>query len=342
MPSAPLDAPPAVAQSRVSVVELTDPTGVDAAFGPLDLDALKLQALPLRARRIVVRLDVITVVFHATDARLRTRTHARDDLAAYVVFGPRVRGSVKGFAVRPGLVLAVAPGIAAEFVTEPGWETVAFLCSPEAMRLHLDQRHWQAPLPLPNGVDMLQVPTKAALGLFRRGRQLVTAAARRPAMFDAAPCAAHAAGAAMFEELLAALATASAFQPERRDRTRQGYSRIVQRVENHAIQRPGEPLGITDCCRIAAVGERTLGIAFNEVMGLSPLAYLKRLRLTRIRQALLAANGRTTTVSAEAFRWGFWHFGEFARAYKAYFGELPSHTLRGPRLASTSRSARRR
>jgi hypothetical protein len=26
--------------------------------------------------------------------------------------------------------------------------------------------------------------------------------------------------------------------------------------------------------------------------------------------------------------WGFWHFGEFSRAYKNCFGEVPSKTLR--------------
>jgi hypothetical protein len=33
-------------------------------------------------------------------------------------------------------------------------------------------------------------------------------------------------------------------------------------------------------------------------------------------------------VTAEALRWGFWHFGDFSRAYKDCFGELPSDTLR--------------
>ena len=36
----------------------------------------------------------------------------------------------------------------------------------------------------------------------------------------------------------------------------------------------------------------------------------------------------STTVSAEALNWGFWHFGEFSRAYRDCFGELPSETLR--------------
>jgi AraC-like DNA-binding protein len=47
-----------------------------------------------------------------------------------------------------------------------------------------------------------------------------------------------------------------------------------------------------------------------------------------VRQALLAGTQGSTTVSAEALNWGFWHFGEFSRAYKECFGELPSDTLR--------------
>jgi AraC-like DNA-binding protein len=46
------------------------------------------------------------------------------------------------------------------------------------------------------------------------------------------------------------------------------------------------------------------------------------------RQALLAATHGSTTVSAVALDWGFWHFGEFSRAHKECFGELPSDTLR--------------
>jgi transcriptional regulator GlxA family with amidase domain len=65
-------------------------------------------------------------------------------------------------------------------------------------------------------------------------------------------------------------------------------------------------------------------------MGLTPVAYLIRLRLHRVRQALLAGTHATTTVTAEAVNWGFWHFGEFSRAYKECFGELPSDTLRRP------------
>ena len=61
---------------------------------------------------------------------------------------------------------------------------------------------------------------------------------------------------------------------------------------------------------------------------MAPTAYLIRLRLHRVRRALLAARRGSTTVSSAALEFGFWHFGEFSRAYRDCFGELPSQTLR--------------
>ena len=75
------------------------------------------------------------------------------------------------------------------------------------------------------------------------------------------------------------------------------------------------------------MSERTLEYAFTSIMGLSPMAYLIRLRLHRVREVLLAETPGSTTVSAVALGWGFWHFGEFSRAYKRCFGERPSDTL---------------
>ena len=87
---------------------------------------------------------------------------------------------------------------------------------------------------------------------------------------------------------------------------------------------------MSDLCRAAGVSERTLEYAFRDVMGLTPVAYLTRLRLHRVRQGLLAGTHGSTTVSTQALNWGFWHFGDFSRAYKECFGEFPSDTLRRP------------
>jgi transcriptional regulator GlxA family with amidase domain len=126
------------------------------------------------------------------------------------------------------------------------------------------------------------------------------------------------------------LGVAGQLEPTRSDRTRRAHSEIVKIAEQYALERVGEHLSVTDLCRVTAVSERTLEYAFREVMGLTPVAYLIRLRLHRVRGGLLAGTHGTTTVTEEAVNWGFWHFGEFSRAYKDCFGELPSDTLRRP------------
>jgi AraC-like DNA-binding protein len=78
----------------------------------------------------------------------------------------------------------------------------------------------------------------------------------------------------------------------------------------------------------AGVSERTLQYAFKRVMGMSPTTYLTRLRLHYACDELRRHHPRSTTVSKVAMRWGFWHWGDFARVYREYIGELPSETLR--------------
>jgi transcriptional regulator GlxA family with amidase domain len=156
----------------------------------------------------------------------------------------------------------------------------------------------------------------------------VDTAARQPALFNEGKNERIAAQVELLETLLATLRVANDFEPTRSDRTRQAHSLIVKIAEDYALSQVDDHLHVTDLCRAAAVSERTLEYAFKDVMGLTPVSYLIRVRLHRVRQALLAATHGSTTVSAEALKCGFWHFGEFARAYKECFGELPSDTLR--------------
>jgi len=63
----------------------------------------------------------------------------------------------------------------------------------------------------------------------------------------------------------------------------------VKAAEDFAMEQSNDRLYVTDLCRMAAVSERTLEYAFKEIMGLTPITYLTRVRLHRVRQALLAA-----------------------------------------------------
>jgi AraC family ethanolamine operon transcriptional activator len=105
--------------------------------------------------------------------------------------------------------------------------------------------------------------------------------------------------------------------------------RLVRRADDYLRASLGESLSLLDLCRELDVSERTLHYAFQQVRGLSPMAYVRALRLNAVRQELKAATAGTATVLAIAQRWGFWHPGEFAAAYRRLFGELPSHTLNG-------------
>ncbi|MBE7522411.1 MAG: helix-turn-helix domain-containing protein [Burkholderiales bacterium] len=289
---------------------------------------MKLLPAPFLARRITVRLATTAVLFHATQFRVRTRTRAHGDLLGYVTFGPRTKGTVDGLPVRAGLLVAAAPGVEARFVVDTDWESVTLLVPPRILGEQLKARQREHAFRWPRDVELMEAGTDEVLALFDWGRRLATTAARQPAIFDDRPDQRAAAEVELLEMLLRAVGTAERLEPSRSDATRQSYSLVVKTAEDHALSRIGEHLHVSELCRAAGVSERTLEYAFKECLGLSPVTYLIRLRLHRVRQALLAASQGTTTVSTEALNGGFWHFGEFSRAYKACFGELPSDTLR--------------
>jgi AraC family transcriptional regulator, ethanolamine operon transcriptional activator len=315
------------AQPAVTVVEISDPTAVGEALGVIAQDAVQLESKPLRVRRVVVRLGASVLLFQSTNLPVRTRTKLPSGLVGYVAFAPRAAGTVNGLPVGPDRVLAAMPGVEVEFVVAAGYESVSFLLPPDDIRAHLRGRHREAEFRLPHGVELLTPAPAAARGLYGWGRRLTDMAARQPEVFDV-PQAQAAAHVEFLEALLATLGPGGHVESGPQDLTRQAHSRVVQVAEDYALSHTAERLYVTDLCEAAGVSERTLQYAFREVMAMTPVAYLTRLRLHRVRQALRAATHDTTTVTAEALRWGFWHFGHFSRAYKDCFGELPSDTLR--------------
>jgi AraC-like DNA-binding protein len=321
-------APSPDALPAVTVAEITEPTAVNAGIELYAQEAVQLQSVPLRARRVVVRLGSATVVFHSTNLRIRTRTTIVPGLVAYVAFGPNTQGSVNGVPIRPGMMLSAAPGAEAVFVAESGYEGMAILLPEQDLREHLIARQRAVEFRRPRGIEPLQVDPARARTLFDWGKRLVDVAARQPAIFNDGPRERGAARIELLETLLATLGESDVLEPTRDDRTRQAHSLVVKKAEDYVLARAGDDIYVSDLCRVTEVSERALQNAFKEVMGLTPLAYLTRVRLHRVREALLEGSQATTTVSVEALKWGFWHFGDFSRAYKDCFGELPSDTLR--------------
>lgn len=105
-----------------------------------------------------------------------------------------------------------------------------------------------------------------------------------------------------------------------------GAWRITQKAREVIDSFTLEPPTVLDVCSALGVSRRTLQYCFAEIYGISPLAYLRLIRLNRARQALLAAR-EGDTVAQIAAHWGFWHLSRFAQDYRHLFGELPSDTL---------------
>ncbi|MFC8124973.1 AraC family transcriptional regulator [Streptomyces sp. NPDC057302] len=102
----------------------------------------------------------------------------------------------------------------------------------------------------------------------------------------------------------------------------------VKRAMDAVLERPEHPFTPAGLAAEARVGVRWLQEAFRRYVGMSPMAYVRDVRLIRVRDELRAAEPGEISVSEVAHRWGFSHLGRFAEQYHARFGELPSRTLR--------------
>ena len=101
---------------------------------------------------------------------------------------------------------------------------------------------------------------------------------------------------------------------------------VVAKVKDHLLSHPNKQITITELCELAHVSRRTLQYSFEDVLGISPLRYLRLSRLNAVRRTLLSGINDDETILMIAEQWGFWHAGQFAHDYTQLFGENPSQT----------------
>lgn len=103
--------------------------------------------------------------------------------------------------------------------------------------------------------------------------------------------------------------------------------RAVKQAIDYMRANVGEPLRIRDVADACCVTPRTLENGFRDFKGMTPIAYLRWLRLEAVRRELVASDG-CAQISEIARRWGFVDLGRFAERYRRAYGELPSETVR--------------
>ena len=124
-------------------------------------------------------------------------------------------------------------------------------------------------------------------------------------------------------------------------RTARAGRRVAVRLARDFIHsRLPEPLRLSELCQHARLKIRTLEYGFREVTGVTPIAYIRSLRLNAARRALLHdAAAQHRSISEIAMDAGFWHLSQFATDYRLFFGETPTETRRRS-LAKGSGAAR--
>ena len=104
----------------------------------------------------------------------------------------------------------------------------------------------------------------------------------------------------------------------------EGVRQVIDYLHSYGETIPTIP----ELCKIAKLSERNLQYGFKEYLGITPIRYLRLLRLNGVRRDLLISNNKKDRVVDVALNWGFIELGRFAREYRQLFQELPSATLK--------------
>ncbi len=89
-----------------------------------------------------------------------------------------------------------------------------------------------------------------------------------------------------------------------------------------------EDVSINDVAAAVHLTPRAVQYLFRRQLGTTPTEYIRRVRLDRAHQELLAGSPSNITVTEIAQRWGFAHTGRFAVVYRQTYGQSPHTTLR--------------
>jgi AraC-like DNA-binding protein len=123
----------------------------------------------------------------------------------------------------------------------------------------------------------------------------------------------------LFEDLLVAVA------PPERLASGAHCRRGARRAAAFIQEDRRKSISLADLCRAAGVPERALRQGFGELYGVSPMAYLRMVRMHAAREELSRTECERS-IAEVALECGFTHFGRFSVDYRRTFGQTPSET----------------
>lgn len=100
--------------------------------------------------------------------------------------------------------------------------------------------------------------------------------------------------------------------------------KVLERLEAYMHAQLEAPLTINDLVTAASCSRSQLFNLCQQQLGLSPMAWLRKMRLESARDSLIS--NPALSITEVAYRFGFGHTGRFAKYYQCQFGELPHQT----------------
>ena len=110
--------------------------------------------------------------------------------------------------------------------------------------------------------------------------------------------------------------------------------RYVRRAEEFIHCNIATDFGTAEIARSAGMSARSITKGFRRFREVTPMSYVRNLRLDLARRELLDADLAEKTVTSVALSCGIHHLSRFSQDYLARFGELPSATIRRSRSRS--------
>lgn len=236
-------------------------------------------------------------------------------------FDQQAHGAWVGTPVCRETVVVQRPGQEADMISPDGWDALVLSVPEEELRSIVCALSDQEPAWIKNQSAVTLKPEVAeTLRVF--GKRLLSEA-------NAAGPEDHALIARGSEQLvklvLWALVDANenthlATEPNQR-------ARIVRRTTDLVLSDPNAMIGLTDICTHLGISLRSLHYAFQDVVGMSPATWLRRIRLNEVHKTLRRSSPNEIRIKGVAMKNGFDHAGHFGQQYKRLFGCSPSDTL---------------
>ncbi len=104
-------------------------------------------------------------------------------------------------------------------------------------------------------------------------------------------------------------------------------SRTVRAAIDVIEAEPQSPWTVSALAARCHASVRSLQAGFRRELGVSPMSYLREVRLKRAHESLQRCDPSSDSVTSIAYQWGFTNLGRFAAAHTARYGETPAVTL---------------